>query len=599
MPTPYLLIEHLTKSVGSKVLFEDISFAVNEGQRIALIARNGIGKSTLLDIIAGKTDYDEGKITFRNDLKIGYLPQALSCISKPQTSNLLFTQLLTQLGITDIDSKPFAQRSGGQQKRIALAQVLAQEPDFLMLDEPTNHLDLDMVIWLEEYLRKARITLLLVTHDRYFLDRVCSDILELDQNQLYAYHGNYAYYLEKRAERIEAQNAETDKFRNLYRTELDWMRRMPQARAHKAQYRIDNFYEIEKKAKRSIQETDIRLQVKSSYIGNKIFEAHEVSKCFGDLHILRGFSYVFARYEKVGIIGNNGTGKSTFLRLLLGELPPDSGHFDIGSTVRFGYYRQQGLVFDEGKKVIDIVRDIAETIDLGNGDRLTASQFLQHFLFSPSQQYDYVSKLSGGERQRLHLCTVLMRNPNFLILDEPTNDLDIPTLQVLEEYLRGFKGCLIVVSHDRYFMDRVVDHLFVFHGDGIIKDFPGNYTQWRASTCPGAQPSPPAIKEVRSPGGTTVCPGTQASPPATKSPFKGEPEGVSGSRPRKLSYKEQRELAQLEQQMPQLEQEKAALEQQLSGGLTDPQAIAEASARYEEVQRALDEAELRWLELNE
>ena len=615
MPTPYLLIEHLTKSVGSKVLFEDISFAVNEGQRIALIARNGIGKSTLLDIIAGKTDYDEGKITFRNDLKIGYLPQALApdksgTVSPAEKSPfkgdlegrtaLKYTQLLTQLGITDLDSKPFEQRSGGQQKRIALAQVLAQEPDFLMLDEPTNHLDLDMVIWLEEYLRKARITLLLVTHDRYFLDRVCSDILELDQNQLYAYHGNYAYYLEKRAKRIEAQNAETDKFRNLYRTELDWMRRMPQARAHKAQYRIDNFYEIEKKAKRSIQETDIRLQVKSSYIGNKIFEAHEVSKCFGDLHILRGFSYVFARYEKVGIIGNNGTGKSTFLRLLLGELPPDSGHFDIGSTVRFGYYRQQGLVFDEGKKVIDIVRDIAETIDLGNGDRLTASQFLQHFLFSPSQQYDYVSKLSGGERQRLHLCTVLMRNPNFLILDEPTNDLDIPTLQVLEEYLRGFKGCLIVVSHDRYFMDRVVDHLFVFHGDGIIKDFPGNYTQWRASTCPdaqascpGTQASPPA-KKVR----LSNCQ-IPASPPATKSPFKGEPEGGSGSRPRKLSYKEQRELAQLEEQMPLLEEEKAALEQQLSGGLTDPQAIAEASARYEEVQRALDEAELRWLELNE
>ena len=650
MPTPYLLIEHLTKSVGSKVLFEDISFAVNEGQRIALIARNGIGKSTLLDIIAGKTDYDAGKITFRNDLKIGYLPQ--SCpgaqASSPAKNTgdagvspaekspfkgdlegrtaLKYTQLLTQLGITDIDSKPFEQRSGGQQKRIALAQVLAQEPDFLMLDEPTNHLDLDMVIWLEEYLRKARITLLLVTHDRYFLDRVCSDILELDQNQLYAYHGNYAYYLEKRAERIEAQNAETDKFRNLYRTELDWMRRMPQARAHKAQYRIDNFYEIEKKAKRSIQETDIRLQVKSSYIGNKIFEAHEVSKCFGDLHILRGFSYVFARYEKVGIIGNNGTGKSTFLRLLLGELPPDSGHFDIGSTVRFGYYRQQGLVFDEGKKVIDVVRDIAETIDLGNGDRLTASQFLQHFLFSPSQQYDYVSKLSGGERQRLHLCTVLMRNPNFLILDEPTNDLDIPTLQVLEEYLRGFKGCLIVVSHDRYFMDRVVDHLFVFHGDGIIKDFPGNYTQWREATCLGAPRPVGAIKEVRSPGRTTektTCPGAQASPPAkkvrlsncqipasppaTKSPFKGDlegPEGLegpggSGSRPRKLSYKEQRELAQLEEQMPLLEEEKAALEQQLSGGLTDPQAIAEASARYEEVQRALDEAELRWLELNE
>ena len=655
MPTPYLLIEHLTKSVGSKVLFEDISFAVNEGQRIALIARNGIGKSTLLDIIAGKTDYDEGKITFRNDLKIGYLPQALAedapiypdksgTVSRAEKSPfkgdlegrtaLKYTQLLTQLGITDLDSKPFEQRSGGQQKRIALAQVLAQEPDFLMLDEPTNHLDLDMVIWLEEYLRKARITLLLVTHDRYFLDRVCSDILELDQNQLYAYHGNYANYLEKRAERIEAQNAETDKFRNLYRTELDWMRRMPQARAHKAQYRIDNFYEIEKKAKRSIQETDIRLQVKSSYIGNKIFEAHEVSKCFGDLHILRGFSYVFARYEKVGIIGNNGTGKSTFLRLLLGELPPDSGHFDIGSTVRFGYYRQQGLVFDEGKKVIDVVRDIAETIDLGNGgapkevrspgrtiengsassanksnSRLTASQFLQHFLFSPSQQYDYVSKLSGGERQRLHLCTVLMRNPNFLILDEPTNDLDIPTLQVLEEYLRGFRGCLIVVSHDRYFMDRVVDHLFVFHGDGIIKDFPGNYTQWREvspSKSETLSNFPKTLSNSPLKGENSSLP-LREGQGGSKSPFKGDLEGpkgiegpgVSGSRPRKLSYKEQRELAQLEQQMPQLEEEKATLEQQLSGGLTDPQAIAEASARYEEVQRALDEAELRWLELND
>ena len=455
-------------------------------------------------------------------------------------------------------------------------------------------------------MRKSRITLLLVTHDRYFLDRVCSDILELDQNQLYAYHGNYAYYLEKRAERIEAQNAETDKFRNLYRTELDWMRRMPQARAHKAQYRIDNFYEIEKKAKRSIQETDIRLQVKSSYIGNKIFEAHEVSKCFGDLHILRGFSYVFARYEKVGIIGNNGTGKSTFLRLLLGELPPDSGHFDIGSTVRFGYYRQQGLAFDEGKKVIDVVRDIAETIDLGNGARLTASQFLQHFLFSPSQQYDYVSKLSGGERQRLHLCTVLMRNPNFLILDEPTNDLDIPTLQVLEEYLRGFKGCLIVVSHDRYFMDRVVDHLFVFHGDGIIKDFPGNYTQWREASPSKSETlsnSPKTLSNSPLKGENSSLP-LREGQGGSKSPFKGdleglEGQGVSGSRPRKLSYKEQRELAQLEQQMPLLEEEKAALEQQLSGGLTDPQAIAEASARYEEVQRALDEAELRWLELNE
>ena len=616
MPTPYLLIEHLTKSVGSKVLFEDISFAVNEGQRIALIARNGIVKSTLLDIIAGKTDYDDGKITFRNGLKIGYLPQSITgdapTMSRAVKNTLKFTQLLTQLGITDIDSKPFDQRSGGQQKRIALAQVLAEEPDFLMLDEPTNHLDLDMVIWLEEYLCKARITLLLVTHDRYFLDRVCSDILELDQNQLYTYHGNYAYYLEKRAERIEAQNAETDKFRNLYRTELDWMRRMPQARAHKAQYRIDNFYEIEKKAKRTIQETDIRLQVKSSYIGNKIFEAHEVSKHFGDLHILRSFSYVFARYEKVGIIGNNGTGKSTFLRLLLGELQPDSGHFDIGTTVRFGYYRQQGLPFDEGKKVIDIVRDIAETIDLGNGDRLTASQFLQHFLFSPAQQYDYVAKLSGGERQRLHLCTVLMRNPNFLILDEPTNDLDIPTLQVLEEYLRAFKGCLIVVSHDRYFMDRVVDHLFVFHGDGIIKDFPGNYTQWREAKCPGASRPigakntgdvPTVSRTVKSKRSDSETVGQQAGTPAYpdsgQTAKRSSSAAQGASRGRKLSFKEQRELEEIERCLPLLEQEKAALEQQLSGGLTDPQAIAQASARYEEVQTALDEAELRWLELNE
>ncbi|MGM9825656.1 MAG: ABC-F family ATP-binding cassette domain-containing protein [Paludibacteraceae bacterium] len=648
MPTPYLLIEHLTKSVGSKVLFEDISFAVNEGQRIALIARNGIGKSTLLDIIAGKTDYDDGKITFRNGLKIGYLPQSITIpgaqahtgdagvspagmevrspgrtiditgaaptMSRAVKNTLRFTQLLTQLGITDIDSKPFDQRSGGQQKRIALAQVLAEEPDFLMLDEPTNHLDLDMVIWLEEYLRKARITLLLVTHDRYFLDRVCSDILELDQNQLYTYHGNYAYYLEKRAERIEAQNAETDKFRNLYRTELDWMRRMPQARAHKAQYRIDNFYEIEKKTKRTIQETDIRLQVKSSYIGNKIFEAHEVSKRFGDLHILRSFSYVFARYEKVGIIGNNGTGKSTFLRLLLGELQPDSGHFDIGTTVRFGYYRQQGLPFDEGKKVIDIVRDIAETIDLGNGDRLTASQFLQHFLFSPAQQYDFVGKLSGGERQRLHLCTVLMRNPNFLILDEPTNDLDIPTLQVLEEYLRAFKGCLIVVSHDRYFMDRVVDHLFVFHGDGVIKDFPGNYTQWREAKCPGAQASPPAkfqVSSFRFQAGVSPAVKSKRSDSETvptdrdrsgcehQTAKRSASAAQGASRGRKLSFKEQRELEEIEQRLPLLEQEKAALEQQLSGGLTDPQAIAQVSAHYEEVQTALDEAELRWLELTE
>lgn len=595
--TPYLLVENLTKSVGSKGLFSDISFAVNEGQRVALIARNGVGKSTLMDILTRRTDYDSGRITWRNDLKVSYLPQR---IVLPQTETvyslahsaeqtLRFTQFLTQLGITDTDQL-IAHLSGGQQKRVALAQVLSEEPDFLLLDEPTNHLDLDMVAWLEEYLRRSTITLFLVTHDRYFLDRVCSDILEIDQNQLYAYHGNYSYYLEKRAERIEAQNAETEKFRNLYRMELDWMRRMPQARAHKAQYRIDNFYEIEKKAKRVNQESDVRLQVQSAYIGNKIFEAKEVCKSFvipaqdtseqpHNLQILNNFSYVFSRYEKLGIIGNNGTGKSTFLRLLLGEIAPDSGCFDIGTTIRFGYYRQQGLQFDESKKVIDIVRDIAETIDLGNGDRLTASQFLQHFLFSPSQQYDFVEKLSGGERQRLHLCTVLMRNPNFLILDEPTNDLDIPTLNVLEDYLRGFKGCLIVVSHDRYFMDKVVDHLFVFQGNGVIEDFPGNYTQYREA------------QKVKS----EEVPTTGVKKADTKKDTKPN----TANRVRKLSFKEKRELEELEVRIPQLVQEKSTLEAQLSGTLTDTDAIAQASARYQEVQTLLDEAEMRWLELSE
>ena len=595
--TPYLLVENLTKSVGSKMLFSDISFAVNEGQRVALIARNGVGKSTLMDILTRRTDYDSGRITWRNDLKISYLPQRIAVpqtetvrsLARSAEQTLRFTQFLTQLGITDTDQL-ITHLSGGQQKRVALAQVLSEEPDFLLLDEPTNHLDLDMVAWLEEYLRRSTITLFLVTHDRYFLDRVCSDILEIDQNQLYAYHGNYSYYLEKRAERIEAQNAETEKFRNLYRTELDWMRRMPQARAQKAQYRIDNFYEIEKKAKRVNQESDVRLQVQSAYIGNKIFEAKEVCKSFvipaqdnseqpHNLQILNHFSYVFSRYEKLGIIGNNGTGKSTFLRLLLGEIAPDSGCFDIGTTIRFGYYRQQGLQFDESKKVIDIVRDIAETIDLGNGDRLTASQFLQHFLFSPSQQYDFVEKLSGGERQRLHLCTVLMRNPNFLILDEPTNDLDIPTLNVLEDYLRGFKGCLIVVSHDRYFMDKVVDHLFVFQGNGVIEDFPGNYTQYREAQ---------KVKNEEVP--TTGV---------KKADTKKDTKPNTANRMRKLSFKEKRELEELEVRIPLLEQEKSTLEAQLSGGLTDSDAIAQASARYQEVQTLLDEAEMRWLELSE
>ena len=559
--TPYLLVENLTKSVGSKVLFSNISFAVNKGQRIALIARNGIGKSTLLDILMGKTDYDSGKITWRNDLKIKYLPQHLS--PTPEMVHL----------------------SGGQQKKLLLQQVLDDEPDILLLDEPTNHLDLDTVIWLEEYLgdkRTARgerpLTILMVTHDRYFLDSVCTDIFELDAHNLYAYHGNYAYYIEKRAERIEAQNAEVEKARNLYRSELEWMRRMPQARAHKAQYRIDNFYELEKKAKQQRSEADVRLAVKSGYIGNKIFAAKDVCKAFtspttGEKKvILDHFDYVFSRYEKLGIIGNNGTGKSTFIKLLLGEVPLDSGSWDVGTTVRFGYYAQTGLQFDEGKKVIDTVRDIAEVVDLGNGQKMTASQFLQMFLFSPSQQYDFVSKLSGGEKQRLHLCTVLMRSPNFLILDEPTNDLDIPTLNVLEEYLRNFQGCLIVVSHDRYFMDRVVDHIFVFHGNGKIQDFPGNYTQYRLEQGPKTQ-------EPRS--NTTE----------TKT------EKIKTEQKRRLSFKEKRELEQLEQQMPMLEAEKAELEHLLSGGATLPDDIAKASARYKEVQEALDEAEMRWLEI--
>ena len=587
---PYLLVEGLTKSVGSKVLFQDISFAINEGQRIALIARNGIGKSTLLNILAGQTDYDGGKITFRNGIKVAYLSQIISLPNHltikqycDQADNALrVQQLLTQLQITDT-TLTIDKLSGGQQKRVAIAKVLAEEPDLLIMDEPTNHLDLQMVIWLENYLRKSSITLLMVTHDRYFLDSVCTNIWELDQYHLYEYVGNYTAYLEARAERIENQNAEIDKYRNLYRTELEWMRRMPQARAHKARYRIDNFYEIEKKAKQTIQEQNVQLNIKSTYIGNKIFEAKNASKRFvgtdsnlADKVILDDFSYVFTRYEKLGIIGNNGTGKSTFLKLLLGYLQPDSGVFDVGTTVRFGYYAQTGLTFQEDKKVIDVVRDIAEMIDLGNGNKLTAGQLLQHFLFSPSQQHDFVAKLSGGEKQRLHLCTVLMRNPNFLILDEPTNDLDIPTLQVLEEYLKAYQGCLILVSHDRYFMDRVVDHIFVFEGDGKVKDFPGNYTQYRLSE---AEKVTSTSKDNNKP---TV-----------------KPKQNNSTATRKLTFKEKQELQTLEQELPALEEEKATLEQQLSGVQLDALTIQQVSTRYEEVKRLLDEKEFRWLELSE
>ena len=575
--TPYLLVENLTKSVGSKVLFSNISFAVNKGQRIALIARNGIGKSTLMDILMGKTDYDEGKITWRKDLKVKYLPQHMrvECLEDVASGYSL-----------KIKGEEFNKLSGGQQKKLLLEHVLDDEPDILLLDEPTNHLDLETVVWLEEYLnnRTSRgekaLTILMVTHDRYFLDRVCTDIFELDQNTLYTYHGNYAYYIEKRAERIDAQNAEIEKYRNLYRTELDWMRRMPQARAHKAQYRIDNFYEIEKKAKQQHQEADIKLSVKSGYIGNKIFEAKNVCKTYispstgKNKVILKDFNYVFSRYEKLGIIGNNGTGKSTFIKLLLGEVPADSGTWDIGTTVRFGYYAQTGLQFDEGKKVIDVVRDIAEVVDLGGGEKMTASQFLQMFLFSPTQQYDYVGKLSGGERQRLHLCTVLMRSPNFLILDEPTNDLDIPTLNVLEQYLKNFRGCLIVISHDRYFMDKVVDHLFVFHGGGKVQDFPGNYTQYRLEQGTKSQEVRPIAQVVKS-------------------------EKVKTEQKRKLSFKEKKELEELEVRMPKLEEEKNQLETLLSGGSSSADEIAQASKRYQEVQEELDEAEMRWLELSE
>ena len=587
--TPYLLIEGLTKSVGSKVLFSNISFAVNKGQRIALIARNGIGKSTLLDILMGKTDYDDGKITWRKDLKVKYLPQKLS------------SDLAKQLLGNEVNIEEFSKLSGGQQKKLLLQQVLDDEPDILLLDEPTNHLDLDTVVWLEDYLGDKRVargerplTILMVTHDRYFLDSVCTDIFELDEHSLYTYHGNYAYYMEKRAERIETQNAEVEKARNLYRTELEWMRRMPQARAHKAQYRIDSFYELEKKAKQQRTESDVRLAVKSGYIGNKIFEAKDVCKTYKSPRtgeekvILQHFNYVFSRHEKLGIIGNNGTGKSTFIKLLLGEVPVDSGSWDVGSTVKFGYYAQTGLKFDEGKKVIDIVRDIAEVVDLGNGQRMTASQFLQMFLFSPNQQYDFVSKLSGGERQRLHLCTVLMRSPNFLILDEPTNDLDIPTLNVLEDYLKNFQGCLIVVSHDRYFMDRVVDHLFVFHGNGEVQDFPGNYTQYRLEAkSDGYKNTTTSSSKSNNLRGNQI-------PAATM-----ENKKTKTEQKRRLSFKEKRELEDLEKLLPELEEEKNQLEALLSGGATEADEIAKASVRYKEVQEKLDEVEMRWLELSE
>jgi len=618
----YLQIENLTKSFGAKVLFENISFGVAENQRIAIVAKNGTGKTTLLNIIAGEEDYDSGRITFRNDLRVGYLSQTPSfpseltvldaCMRSDNeiaqtvaqyeramlnldTENLeeilvkmdmlkawdyesRVKQILGKLKIHDFNQK-IGELSGGQLKRVALANVLIGEPDLLILDEPTNHLDLEMVEWLEEFLRRISGALLMVTHDRYFLDRVCTDIIEIDALGLYHYEGNYQYYLTKREERLAVFNAETARMNNLYRTELDWMRRQPQARATKAKSRIDRFYEIEQRAKMRREERNVKLAVKATYLGSKIFEAKYISKSYGDLKILDQFYYNFARYEKMGIVGKNGTGKSTFLKMLLGMVKPDSGSFDIGETVSFGYYSQDGLQFDEQKKVIDVVRDIAEEIDLGGGKKMSASQFLQHFLFTPETQYNYVYKLSGGEKRRLYLCTVLMQNPNFLVLDEPTNDLDIATMNVLEDYLCTFKGCVIVVSHDRYFMDKVVDHLLVFNGDAKIKDFPGNYTDYRE------------WRELEE---------EEQREQAKQQEKKTAPKPVEAKeRPRKITYKEKKELEALDIEIPKLEEEKVDVETQLSSGTLSAEEITSLSKRYEELTLLIDEKTMRWLELLE
>ena len=597
---PYLDVQHLTKSFGSLVLFRDLSFSIAEGQKVGLIAKNGTGKSTLLSILSGKEGYDEGDIIFRRDLRVGMLEQSPVFDPNESVLDACFNhqgdpekvlkakQVLTQLKIRDLE-QPMRQLSGGQQKRVALANVLITDPDLLILDEPTNHLDLEMIEWLEGYLNRGNKTLLMVTHDRFFLDRVCSVILELDDQTIYSYRGNYSYYLEKRQERIDNRRAEIARANNLYRTELEWMRRMPQARGHKARYREEAFYELEKVAKQRIEERQVRLKSRNVYIGSKIFECQYVSKAFErpdaePLTILKDFYYNFSRFEKMGIVGNNGTGKSTFIKMLLGQVAPDSGKFDIGDTVRFGYFSQEGLHFDDTQKVIDVVKDIADYIDMGGGKHLTASQFLQHFMFTPEQQHNYVYKLSGGERRKLYLCTVLMKNPNFLVLDEPTNDLDIVTLQILEEYLQDFPGCVIVVSHDRYFMDKVVDHLLVFKGNGNIKDFPGNYTQYREWE--KLQPDAPASTSARS--GATSTPAKNTSPANNTNPVR-----------RKLSYKEKRELEQLEKDIETLEAEKKQIEEALCGGTTSVEEITTMSKRLPVLNDELDEKSMRWLELSE
>ncbi|MBQ6063567.1 MAG: ABC-F family ATP-binding cassette domain-containing protein [Prevotella sp.] len=591
MPIPYIDIQGLSKSFGALTLFEDISFSISEGQRVGLIAKNGTGKSTLLSVLTGKEGYDAGKIICKRDLKIGYLEQSPwfdpdesvldACFNHrgEEERVLRAKQILTQLKIKDLD-QPMGQLSGGQQKRVALANVLITEPELLILDEPTNHLDLEMIEWLEGFLSRGNKTLLMVTHDRFFLDRVCNMIIELDDQRLYTYRGNYAYYLEKRQQRIDVARAEVARANNLYRTELEWMRRMPQARGHKARYREEAFYELEKVAKRRIEERQIRLKASKVYIGSKIFECRYVSKAFGENVILKDFYYNFARFEKMGIVGSNGTGKSTFIKLLLGLVPLDAGKFDIGETVRFGYFSQEGLQFNEEQKVIDIVRNIAEYIDLGNGKQMSASQFLQYFLFTPEQQYNYVYKLSGGEKRKLYLCTVLMRNPNFLVLDEPTNDLDIQTLQVLEEYLQDFAGCVIVVSHDRYFTDKVVDHLLVFQGQGVIKDFPGNYSQYRE------------WKSMTSIEGKDNKKGQNKPAKEDKRPKRDDGK-------RRMTYKEKLEFAQLEKDIATLEAEQHQIEEALCSGTLSVEDLTTKSKRLSTLKDEIDEKSMRWLELSE
>lgn len=588
--TPLLDVQNVSKAFGAHVLFKDISFSVGEGQRVGLIAPNGTGKTTLLSLIAGKDTPDTGSIIFRRNIRVGFLEQHPSFAIEESVLDACFNhqgdserilkakQILTQLHIADL-SQPMGQLSGGQQKRVALANVLITDPDILILDEPTNHLDLEMIEWLESYLLRGNKTLFMVTHDRYFLDRVCNTILELDCRTIYSYSGNFCYYIEKRQERIDTAKAEIAKANNLYRRELEWMRRQPQARGHKARYREEAFYDLEIKAKQRMEERQMRLKSKNAYIGSKIFECQYVSKNFGKKVILKDFYYNFQRFEKMGIVGNNGTGKSTFIKMLLGEEQPDSGQFDVGDTVRFGYFSQEGLKFDEQQRVIDIITSFADYVDYGGGLHITASQLLQHFLFTPEQQYDYVYKLSGGEQRKLYLCTVLMRNPNFLVLDEPTNDLDIQTLEVLEEYLQDFPGCVIIVSHDRFFMDKIVDHLLVFQGEGEIKDFPGNYTQFREWKCLKSR------EEVN-----TKIVHTEE---------KKEKRDFVGEQKRKKTYKEKYEFEKLEKEIAQLECELKTLEEALCSGTLSVKDLTENSKRIPQLKELLEEKEMRWLELSE